>query len=58
MNPLLVGVILLLTVVAAMAMGIVLGYGIFLSILHVFGRHQQQTPAAELAPGPASSAAH
>jgi hypothetical protein len=48
-NPLLVGSILILTVTAAMAFGIVLGYGLFTGILHLLGRHEHTAPASPLA---------
>ena len=44
MNPLLVGFILLLTVVAAMALGVALGYALFTCILHLLGRHERPAP--------------
>ncbi len=50
MNPLLAGLILILTVTAAMAFGIVLGYGLFNGILHLLGRqHEPATPPPSLA---------
>ena len=48
MNPVLVGMILILTVTAAMAFGVVLGYGLFTGILHLLGR-QRAIPAPPLA---------
>jgi hypothetical protein len=41
--------ILFLTVTAAMALGVVLGYGLFVSILHLVGNHQRLAPVPELA---------
>ncbi len=56
MTPMLVGFILILTITTAMALGVVLGYGLFTGLLHLLGR--QSHPAAatpELAHSQASS---
>jgi hypothetical protein len=41
--------VLILTVTAAMAFGVVLGYGVFLGILHLLGRHDHPAAAPPLA---------
>jgi len=46
-NPLFAGMILLLTIASAMALGVALGYGLFISILHLLG-NQRQATAPEL----------
>jgi hypothetical protein len=49
-NPILAVLVLSVTVIAAMAFGIVLGYGLFTGILHLLGRqHAAATPAPPLA---------
>lgn len=54
MNPLLAGLVLILTISAAMTLGVVLGYGLFTGILHLLGR-QQAAPPPSLAHGQAGS---
>ncbi len=54
MNTLLVGIIVLLTILAAMVLGIALGYWLFVTILHAFGAKPESAHAPALVTGHAS----